>query len=154
MHRLARIIAALTFVAAPFVAAGLRAAPAQAGTSQTYLVLYKGNTVVASAITAAGGTLVYSYGQIGVAVASSSSATFATDVARDSRVEGAAATGRFATKLDNDADAGTNDVAVNAPMRDSDVLSVRKCDIVFSSRRRHTRCLSDWSSDVCSSDLT
>src|ERR1035438_10238446 len=22
----------------------------------------------------------------------------------------------------------------------------------FSSRRRHTRCLSDWSSDVCSSD--
>src|ERR1035441_4630763 len=25
--------------------------------------------------------------------------------------------------------------------------------IFFSSRRRHTRCLSDWSSDVCSSDL-
>src|ERR1035438_10705966 len=24
---------------------------------------------------------------------------------------------------------------------------------VFSSRRRHERCLSDWSSDVCSSDL-
>src|SRR5205814_3315170 len=24
----------------------------------------------------------------------------------------------------------------------------------FSSRRRHTRCLSDWSSDVCYSDLT
>src|SRR5947199_5687605 len=32
------------------------------------------------------------------------------------------------------------------------------CDFIlcffFSSRRRHTRCLSDWSSDVCSSDLT
>src|SRR5438045_7950741 len=27
------------------------------------------------------------------------------------------------------------------------------CDFFFSSRRRHTRCLSDWSSDVCSSDL-
>src|SRR5262245_66435623 len=29
------------------------------------------------------------------------------------------------------------------------------CSLVFfcSSRRRHTRCLSDWSSDVCSSDL-
>src|SRR5947199_565255 len=26
--------------------------------------------------------------------------------------------------------------------------------LFFSSRRRHTRCLSDWSSDVCSSDLT
>src|SRR5262245_66473066 len=25
--------------------------------------------------------------------------------------------------------------------------------VFFSSRRRHTRCLIDWSSDVCSSDL-
>src|SRR5262245_64221806 len=30
------------------------------------------------------------------------------------------------------------------------------CELLFffSSRRRHTRCLSDWSSDVCSSDLS
>src|SRR5207245_5369030 len=33
------------------------------------------------------------------------------------------------------------------------------CDVLiflffFSSRRRHTRCYRDWSSDVCSSDLT
>src|SRR5262245_62880386 len=28
-----------------------------------------------------------------------------------------------------------------------------RCGFFFSSRRRHTRCLSDWSSDVCSSDL-
>src|ERR1035438_9940975 len=27
------------------------------------------------------------------------------------------------------------------------------CAFFVSSRRRHTRCLSDWSSDVCSSDL-
>src|ERR1039458_312652 len=27
------------------------------------------------------------------------------------------------------------------------------CLLFFSRRRRHTRCLSDWSSDVCSSDL-
>src|SRR6202043_4185732 len=27
------------------------------------------------------------------------------------------------------------------------------CFFVFSSRRRHTRCGRDWSSDVCSSDL-
>src|SRR5262245_64635399 len=35
------------------------------------------------------------------------------------------------------------------------LLSVLSCSIIFffSSRRRHTRCLSDWSSDVCSSDL-
>src|SRR5205814_5239652 len=31
-------------------------------------------------------------------------------------------------------------------------LAMMKC-FFFSSRRRHTRCLSDWSSDVCSSDL-
>src|ERR1035438_10777027 len=31
---------------------------------------------------------------------------------------------------------------------------MRRClFFFFSSRRRHTRCLSDWSSDVCSSDL-
>src|ERR1035438_7094721 len=29
----------------------------------------------------------------------------------------------------------------------------RDAGFFFSSRRRHTRCLSDWSSDVCSSDL-
>src|ERR1039458_10497432 len=32
-------------------------------------------------------------------------------------------------------------------------ISVR-LPFFFSSRRRHTRCLSDWSSDVCSSDLS
>src|SRR5947199_2527956 len=34
------------------------------------------------------------------------------------------------------------------------VTMLRVCEVViFSSRRRHTRCLSDWSSDVCTSDL-
>src|SRR5438045_9027428 len=33
------------------------------------------------------------------------------------------------------------------------VWSGSVCLFFFSSRRRHTRCLSDWSSDVCSSDL-
>src|SRR6266542_3941891 len=28
-----------------------------------------------------------------------------------------------------------------------------RCFFFFSSRRRHTRCYRDWSSDVCSSDL-
>src|SRR2546429_2477341 len=30
---------------------------------------------------------------------------------------------------------------------------VGRCILFFSSRRRHTRCSRDWSSDVCSSDL-
>src|SRR5262245_62753649 len=33
------------------------------------------------------------------------------------------------------------------------VLHDTSLSIFFSSRRRHTICLSDWSSDVCSSDL-
>src|ERR1041385_7593870 len=35
-------------------------------------------------------------------------------------------------------------------MREVAVTAVQTCD---SSRRRHTRCSRDWSSDVCSSDL-
>src|SRR5260221_7645158 len=34
------------------------------------------------------------------------------------------------------------------------VTGVQTCVLFFSSRRRHTRSLCDWSSDVCSSDLT
>src|SRR5258705_7784342 len=33
-----------------------------------------------------------------------------------------------------------------------DVVQLEEGRFFFSSRRRHTRCLSDWSSDVCSSD--
>src|SRR2546422_3748805 len=32
-------------------------------------------------------------------------------------------------------------------------MSCYSCSFFFSSRRRHTRCSRDWSSDVCSSDL-
>src|SRR2546429_3916990 len=32
-------------------------------------------------------------------------------------------------------------------------MTVSVCFFFFSSRRRHTRCSRDWSSDVCSSDL-
>src|SRR2546429_883875 len=34
-----------------------------------------------------------------------------------------------------------------------DYLLATLCSFFFSSRRRHTRCSRDWSSDVCSSDL-
>src|SRR5262245_3866076 len=33
-----------------------------------------------------------------------------------------------------------------------DIKTKSELFFFFSSRRRHTRCLSDWSSDVCSSD--
>src|SRR5258706_2624739 len=39
-------------------------------------------------------------------------------------------------------------------IRDWSVTGVQTCALLISSRRRHTRLVSDWSSDVCSSDLT
>ena len=36
---------------------------------------------------------------------------------------------------------------------DTSVTGVQTCAFLFSSRRRHTRYIGDWSSDVCSSDL-
>src|SRR2546429_6025401 len=38
-------------------------------------------------------------------------------------------------------------------MCDNDMIQSRCSYFFFSSRRRHTRCSRDWSSDVCSSDL-
>src|SRR5258706_4636546 len=38
-------------------------------------------------------------------------------------------------------------------IRDWSVTGVQTCAFLISSRRRHTRLVSDWSSDVCSSDL-
>src|SRR3989337_857345 len=42
--------------------------------------------------------------------------------------------------------------AMEAVIRGLHVLGLAGC-FFFSSRRRHTRCYRDWSSDVCSSDL-
>src|SRR5258707_121794 len=39
-------------------------------------------------------------------------------------------------------------------IRDIGVTGVQTCALLISSRRRHTRYWRDWSSDVCSSDLT
>jgi subtilisin family serine protease len=131
MHRFIRLAAALVVALATLLTVNLRAAPVQASTSQTYLVVYKGNSVAASAITAAGGTLVYNYDAIGVAVASSGSATFAADVARDNRVEGAAATAGFGTKLIDEVDSNDSSAAVtaNTPAPGSDPLSGLQWDM-------------------------
>jgi len=88
---------------------GMRVRLAHAAAQQTYLVLYNQASVAADAITAAGGTLVYSYDAIGVAIASSDNPTFASDVGQDNRVEGASATASFGTRLSDDTgDTGTS----------------------------------------------
>jgi len=75
---------------------------AQAGTTQTYLVLYKQQSVpagAASAIQRAGGTLVYSYDAIGVAIAQSASTSFRSKVLSDKKVEGVSSTAGFGVQL-------------------------------------------------------
>src|SRR5438093_3043866 len=78
---------------------------AQAGTMQNYIVLYNGSAVPANAaasIARSGGSLVYSYDQIGVAIARSDSSNFRANILKDNKVEGVSATAAFATQLKND----------------------------------------------------
>jgi subtilisin family serine protease len=77
-------------------------AGASAGAASTYVVLYQGADVptdAAQRIADAGGTLVYRYDQIGVAIARSTNSSFVDVIGNDKRVEGASATAGFATQL-------------------------------------------------------
>ena len=68
---------------------------ASSALGQNYVVLYKSQAVPADAaqtIAKAGGTLVYSYGQIGVAIASSDSASFRANLLKDNKIENASGT--------------------------------------------------------------
>jgi lantibiotic leader peptide-processing serine protease len=113
--------------AAGLIAGAAFAGPVGAqGTMQTYLILYSRSAVPADAettIRSAGGTLVASYAQIGVAVARSDSSSFASAIRSDPRVAGAASTSGFATQLDDgtasDAAATAIDPGTPAPGDDS-----------------------------------
>ncbi len=132
MKRAVSVVVLLAVVVAAFTASN--AAPAQAGTMQTYIVLYAGQSVPADAATVianAGGALVYNYDAIGVAIAHSDSSTFRANLLKDSRVEGAAATTNFATQLSDDVNANDNSAApaVNAPAPGNDNLSGLQWDM-------------------------
>ena len=71
--------------------------------AENYIVLYQQNSVpstAAKSIAAAGGTLVASYGQIGVAIATSNSAGFAANMQQVKGVQGVAATSGFGVPVD------------------------------------------------------
>lgn len=92
--------------------------------AQTYIVLYKGNSVAADAasvIGKAGGSLVYKYDKIGVAIARSNNSAFAANLRKDSRIEGTAATSGFATQiqLDDTTDGAAVSSATAAAASDS-----------------------------------
>ncbi len=135
MNRLFRVLLVLSVMLGLFAFAGPAATPAQAGVEQTYLVLYKTQSISsqsASLVAQAGGRLVYSYPQIGVAVVRSSDEAFTANLLKaDSSVEGAAATAGFATQLsDNVSTADANTPVVNTPAPGSDPLSGLQWDMV------------------------
>ena len=121
MKRAMSLLVLLAVLTMPL--ATLQASPARTGTMQTYVVLYKQLAVpagAASAITKAGGTLVYSYNKIGVAIARSDNASFRANLLKDSKIEGAAATTNFAIQLGDDLNAtdGTESLS-GTPVTDS-----------------------------------
>ncbi len=98
------IVVLVVMVLTSLLASSAAAAPQQAGSGETFIVLYKGNSVPAdasAAIAKAGGTLVYSYDQIGVAIARSDNASFKANLAKDKKIEGVSSTAGFGVQLND-----------------------------------------------------
>ena len=102
MHVRFRLLLLALLAGAVFVTVGTAATSSSAGAAENYIVLYKSQAVpkdAASMISAAGGSLVYSYDQIGVAIARSDSASFRDHLLKDNLIENASATAQFGTQL-------------------------------------------------------
>ena len=128
--------------AIPLLALSVPATPVHAATVgdvQTYIVTYKDGASSSAAnalIQGAGGQLVYNYSEIGVVIARSNRSDFASNLLSAKGVDGAVATTKFATRLENDqlnagsADAaGSGDVSGNAPAPGPDSLSPLQWDM-------------------------
>ena len=131
------ILASVAMVALLLAVPGVRAA--DTGTAQTYLVVFRAQALpanTAASITAAGGTIVQSYPQIGVVIARSSSSTFRSSVMRNGAIQGASATAAFATHVSDGvgSQTGATSSVVNAPVTDTDPLSPLQWDM----RQIHT----------------
>jgi subtilisin family serine protease len=107
--------------------------------AETYIVLYQSNAVPANAaatISAAGGTLLWGYSEIGVAIAQSNNASFANTVKAAAGVLGAAATTGLGARPDGgfaavDAlDASTDAPALGIPAPGDDTLSGLQWDML------------------------
>src|SRR4051794_41223282 len=105
--RLGRLLTGAAVIAATGVLAPAAATAAPAGTTgptETYLVLFKGNSSPANAasiVTGAGGTVVKDYSRIGVLVARSNNPAFGDTLRTNNKVEGASATTKYATKVED-----------------------------------------------------
>src|SRR5438874_1041399 len=135
MQARVRVLLLALVTAAVFVAVGTAATSSNAGAAANYIVLYKSQSVpndAAATIAGAGGTLVYMYDQIGVAVARSDSSSFRDNLLKDNRIENASPTAGFATQLPNeqsDAQGPPPGDLPNAPAGDADSLSPLQWDM-------------------------
>lgn len=134
MHVRFRVLLFALILTAVCVSGAVAATSSGAGAGANYVVLYKAQAVpkdAATTISKAGGTLVYSYDQIGVVIARSDSASFRDKLLTDARIDNASATASFATQLPNEqVDAGPPDGDLpNSPATDSDNLSGLQWDM-------------------------
>jgi|tagenome__1003787_1003787.scaffolds.fasta_scaffold20984899_2 subtilisin family serine protease len=141
--RLGRLLAGAAVIAATGLIVPSAATAAPTGTSgslENYLVVFKGSQSpadAASIVTKAGGTVVKNYSQIGVLVAKSTNTAFGQTMRANNKVDGASATAKYATKLDDEqvdaAEAQPGDLP-NAPATDADTFSSLQWDM----RQMHT----------------
>src|SRR3954471_8883636 len=97
-----RFTGGVAVIALALVMLAMGAGGGSAGTTTSYLVVYKGSTVAADAaasIQKAGGTLVYSYKEIGVALASSDSNSFRANLLNDAKVDDVGSTAGLGYQL-------------------------------------------------------
>jgi subtilisin family serine protease len=122
------LVCGLSLAAAPAVAA-----PAQTGESETYVVLYKATGVGAKSLaklSAAGGTVVQTYPQIGVAIVSSDRVGFGDAVeAADPSVQGAASTAALGVQLADEATDAAEPIDPGTPAPGDDPLSSIQWDM-------------------------
>jgi lantibiotic leader peptide-processing serine protease len=109
---------------------------ASTASADTFVVLYKSSAVPASALAdvqKAGGTYVYGYNEIGVAIARSNNSDFAAKLGKDKRVEGVSSTDGFASQLEepaasDDSSRSQGDLP-NSPSSDTDPFSGLQWDM-------------------------
>ena len=138
MHIRLRVLLLAVLAAAVFVTVASAGTSSSAGAAGNYIVLYKSQAVpkdAAAGISAAGGTLVYSYDQIGVAIARSDNSSFRDNLLKDSRIDNASPTAGFATQLPNEqAEAGGPDGGLpNSPVGEDPLFPLQ-----WDMRQIHT----------------
>ena len=106
------------------------AVPVQAATTgalQTYIVTYRAgasSSNAASVINGAGGAVVYNYREIGVVIARSDRTDFASNVRSATGVDGAVATARFATRVDDTVEAADAAAPTTSTASTGDPLTI------------------------------